>query len=110
MVEEVVKGVVNRPRRLLGLGQAVEVIQDVGVVRVQIEVELAAGAELKQIQSNPPPGQKAAVVLDGLLVACIGQAVQPGVEVREEVADGLRQAGAECYQRPCFRLRCGTWL
>ena len=108
--EEVIEGVVDGPGGLRGLGQAVEVVQDVGVAGLEIEVELAARAELEEVQGDAPPGQEAAVVLDGVGVAGVGELIEPVVEAGEEVADGQGQGGAEVYKRPRWRRRWGTWL
>ena len=110
VLQEVVEGVVDGAGRLPGPGEAVEVEKDVGVVGVQVEVELAAGAELKEVPGDTPPGQKAPVLRDDVLVARIGQLVPPVVEGREEGADGWHQAGVAFSKRPRFRRRCGTGL
>src|SRR5262249_51941492 len=67
-----------------------------------LEVELAAGAELEQVQAQAPPGQEAGGVEAGRLQPRIGQAVQPGVQLGEEVADGLGPGGAGDQARPAF--------
>ena len=51
---------------------------------------------------QPPPGEEAAVVGAGLLDARVGQAVEPGVEVGEEVADGLDEGAAGDQGRPAL--------
>ena len=67
VADEVVEGVVNGQGSLLGLGQAVEVGQHLGAGVAQFEIELAAGAELEQIQVKPPPGEEACGVGTGVL-------------------------------------------
>jgi hypothetical protein len=49
VAEEVVEGVVDRTGGLVGAGEAVEVVQDVGAKGVELEVELAAAAELAEV-------------------------------------------------------------
>ena len=70
-----------------------------------IEVELSAAAELEPVQGAPPPGQEAALVGKAVLVARIGQAVEPGVQLREEVVDGLHQSLTQVHGRPAFNFR-----
>ena len=105
MADEVVEGVVDRQRRLLGLGQAVEVGQDRRAAVTQLKIELAAAAELKQVQAQPPPGQETRGVGASLLDARVGQAVEPGVELGEEVAGGLDQGAAGDQGRPALSFR-----
>ena len=57
----------------------------------ELVIELAAGSQLQQVQCQTPPGQEAAHVGAVFLHPRIGQAIQPGVQLREEVADGLHQ-------------------
>src|SRR5689334_5391195 len=101
-----VEGVVNGQGGLLGLGQAVEVDQHLCAGVTQFVIELATRAQLQQIQVKPPPGQEAFVVGTGVLHACVGEAVEPGVEVGEEVAGGLYQGPAGDQGRPALSLRC----
>jgi hypothetical protein len=84
----------DRQGRLRGLGEAVEVGQDVRAAVTQLVVELAARAELQQVEVQPPPGQEARGVHAGLRVAGIEEAVEPGVELGEEVTAGLDQGAA----------------
>src|SRR5258708_3622121 len=60
----------------------------------RFKIELLAGTELQQVQRESPPGEEAFVVGAGLLDAGIVQAIQPGVEIGKEVADGLDQGPA----------------
>ncbi len=105
MADEVIERVVNREGRLLGLGQAIEVSQDLGTTITQLEIELATGAQLQQVQMQTPPGQEAAIVNAGLLNTCIGEPVEPGIELGEEVTDGLRQGTASDQGRPALSFR-----
>ena len=71
----------------------------------QVIIELAAGAELQQVQGEAPPGQEARGVGAGLRDARVGEAVEPGVELGEEVADGLDQGAAGDQGRPALSFR-----
>jgi hypothetical protein len=103
----VVQGLVHRHGRLLGAGQAVEVIRHSGAGLAQLEVDLAAAAELAQEEEQADPQQEAAVVDQAVGVALVGEVIQPVVELGEEVADGADQGGADGQGRP--RLRFLFW-
>lgn len=79
----------HRTRGLLRARQSVDVAHDLGIVVVEVEVQLAATPQLQHEQEETPPCQEAPVVGDGILVAAIGQIIQPVIEVREEVRDRL---------------------
>ena len=66
----------------------------------QLEVDLAAAAELAQEQEQPDTQQEAAVVDQPVWVAAVGKGVQPVVELGEEVADGADQQRADVQGRP----------
>src|SRR5262249_7363865 len=106
MAEEMVEGVVDRQRRLAGLSQAIEVGPHGRAAIVQLEIELAASAELEQVQGQAPPSQEARGVGASLWPARIGQALQPGVQLREEVAGGLDQGPADDQGRPALNFNC----
>ena len=88
--QEMIQGIVHRPRLLLGLGQAVEIVQHLCAAGIEIEIQLPATAELEQIQTEPPPDEETFVVDDQGQEAAIGNAIQPLIELRPEVADGCR--------------------
>ena len=48
--------------------------------------------------------------MPGLRVTRIGEATEPGVELREEVAGGLDQGPADDHGRPAFRRRCRAYV
>ena len=102
MADEVIQRVVNRQRGLFGLGQAVEVGQDRWAAVAQVEIELTAGAELKQVQRQSPPGQETRGVGAGVLGTRVGKAIEPGVKLGEEVAGGLDQGTAGDQGRPAL--------
>jgi hypothetical protein len=66
---------------------------------------LPAAVQLQEIQEQTPPDEKASGVSAGVLVAGIGQVLEPVVELGEEVADGLDEGLAEDQGRPFWR-RC----
>ncbi len=88
MSQEVIQGIVHRPRLLLGLGQAIEIAQHLCATGIEIEIQLSATAELEQIQTEPPPDEETFVVDDQGRETAIGNAIQPLIELRPEVADG----------------------
>src|SRR5207302_905666 len=92
----------DRERRLLGVGQAIEVGQDLRPAVAEVEVELAARAQLEQVEGKAPPGEEARRVGAGVRQTRIGEAVEPGVEVGEEVAHGLGQGAAGDQGRPAL--------
>ena len=99
-----------RPRLLLGFGQAVEIVQDFGAAGIEIEIELAATAELEQVQADPPPDEEPLVVDDQRQKTRIGHVIEPPVKLRPEVEDGCRQRLAEAYNRPFRRFCSWAWL
>jgi hypothetical protein len=103
--QEMIQSVVNRPRLLLGLCQSVEIVQDFGATGIEIEIELAATAELEQVQANPPPDEELLVVDDQWHKTGIGHVIEPPLELGPEVADGCQERLAEAYNRP-FRRFC----
>src|SRR5262249_39180221 len=104
MADEVVERVVDRQSGLSGVGQAVEVGQDLRPV-AQLVIELASGAELEQVQSQAPPGEEAGGVGAGFLNTCVGQTLEPVVEVRETVTDGLDEGPSGAQGRPALSFR-----
>src|SRR5215468_10609243 len=88
-----------------GARQAVEVVQNVRAPGIELEVELAAAAELGQVQPQAPPGQKACLVKDEIGVACVGQVVELG----EKVMDGLDESAGHDQGRPAWRRLCWAW-
>ena len=104
--QEVVERIVDGAGVVVRISEPVEIGQHAGASGVQFEIELTTAAELEQIKSDAPPGQEAALIDDALLVARVGKAVEPSVEVRKEVADGLYQGLAHIQGRPALRFWC----
>ena len=88
--QEVIQGIVHRPRLLLGSGQAIEIVQHLCAAGIEVEIQLSATAELEQIQTEPPIDEETFVVDDQGRKAAIGNAIQPLIELGPEVADGCR--------------------
>ena len=59
----------------------------------------------EEVQAEAPPSQEAAAVGAGVLVARVGQAIEPAAEVGEEVAGGLDQGAAGDQGRPALSFR-----
>lgn len=57
---------------------------------------------MQQVEEQPPPGQETAIVGAGVLDTRIGQMVEPGVEVGEEMPDGLDESAAGDQGRPAL--------
>ena len=90
MSQEMIQGIVHRPRLLLGLRQAVQIVQHLCAAGIEVEIQLPATTELEQIETEPPPDEETLMVDDEGQEAAIGHAVQPLIELRPEVADGCR--------------------
>jgi hypothetical protein len=88
--QEMIQGVVYRPRLLLGLGQAVEIVEHFGAAGIEIEIQLPATAELEQVQTDPPPNEEPFIVDDQGRKAGIRHAIQPLIKLRPEVTDGCQ--------------------
>ena len=105
--QELIQSVVYRARFLVGLGQSVEIVQDLGAAGIEVEIKLAATAELEKVQADPPPDEEALVVNNQWHKTGIGDVIQPPLELRPEVEDGCQERLAETYNRP-FRRFC-SW-
>src|SRR6516165_7278326 len=89
--QKVIQGVVYRSRLLLGLSEAVEVVEHLGAAGIEIEIELPATTELEQVQADPPPDEKSLIVDDQRHKAGIGHIVEPPIELGPEVPKSCRQ-------------------
>ena len=108
--QEMIKGVVYRPGLLLGLSKSVEVVQNLGAAVIEIEIQLPATAELKQIEADPPPNKEPLIVDDQRHKAGIGHIVEPPIELGPEVPKSCCERFAEAYNRPFRRFRSRAWL
>src|SRR5205823_958479 len=88
----------------------VDVPDDARRLLAVLEIELASAAEFADEQEDAVPQQEALVVLDAVLVALVGDAVEPGVEVGEEVGDGAGEGGADAQRRPAFWRLWVVWV
>lgn len=104
VAEEVVEGVVDRQRGLVGLGQSVQIGKDLRTAVPQFVIELASRAQLQQVQEDAPPGEEASGVGARFLDAAVGEAVEPGIEVGEEVSDGLDESATGDQGRPALSV------
>ena len=91
-----------------GARQAIEVAQHLRAVRVELVIQLAPALQLAQEQAQPPPHQEPLVVDHHRQEPRVVDFVDPGVEIGEEVANGLNQDGADVQRRPRRRFWCGT--
>lgn len=109
---EVIERVMDGAGPQVGVQQAIEVGQHLRALGAELVVELAATAQLHDVQQDAPASEEAARIENGVLVAAVGQLIQPGLPQREEVAQGLREQGTDllvgCQGRPCRRRRCRT--
>src|SRR5262249_20702868 len=110
VADEVVERVVDGAGGVVRASQAGEGVEHAGAMGIEVVVELPPTAELKQVQSDAPPSQETGLVGNGLGVAAIGKLLQPVVQVREEVSDGLGQRLASDQGRPALRRTCRTWF
>ena len=96
VAQEVVQGVMDRQRRLLGLGQAVKVGQHQGAAVAQVIIESSQREpSWSRYRGQPPPGQEEACgVGASLRDARVGRQLSQSVELGEEVADGLDEGPA----------------
>ncbi len=99
----IIQSVIARKAVLLGLGQPIEVVQDGRPLFAILEVELASAAELADEEQHAVPEKEAAVVGDPLRAARVSNLVEPGVELREKMADGASEDGADGQGRPAWR-------
>lgn len=101
--DEMIQSFGDRERVLLGAGQQVEVVEDGAFEIAQVVIGRTATAQAQPEQEQAPPAEKAAVILDHGLEAGVGQLVQPGGQVREEVADSFEKSPGQGYDLPRLR-------
>jgi hypothetical protein len=95
MAQKMAQGLVDRQRILLGSRQAIDIFQDVQFEIAQLEIQLAAAAQLQAKQQQSPPAEKADRISDHRLETRVRQSVEPLVEFRPEVADGSDKSPAQ---------------
>jgi hypothetical protein len=66
-----------RGRVLVGLGQAVDVPDDARPLLAILEIELTSAAEFADEQQDGVPQKETLVVVDAVLTARVGGAVEP---------------------------------
>ncbi len=99
-LQEILQGLVHWPAVLCGLRQAIEVVQHLGAVGIQLVVQLSSAAQFAQEQAQPPPHQKPLVVDHQGEEPGIWDLIDPGVQVGKEVANSLGQNRADLQRRP----------
>jgi hypothetical protein len=92
---EVIEGVVDGTGGQGGAQQTIEVAEHVRAFGAELEVELAATAQLQHVKKDAPAGEEAARVGNRFLVTTVGQLVQPGIPQGEEMAEGAYEQGAD---------------
>jgi len=109
MADKMIEGLGDGKGFLLGTSQEVEVVQDGAFQVAQVTVRRTAAAQAQPEQEQPPPAEKAAVILDHGHVASVGQLVQPPGQLREEVSDGSEKDSDQGYDLPRLRRLAVTW-
>jgi len=119
MADKVIEGFGNRQSVLLGAGQKIEIVEDGAFQIAQVIVSGAAAAQTQSEEEQSPPAQKAPVIIDQRLVTGVGQLVQPGGQLRKEMADGSEERPGQGYDLPrrrrlaatCERIRArASWV
>jgi len=110
VADKMIEGFGDRERILLGARQVVEVVENGAFEVTQVVVGRTAAAQAQPKQEQSPPAEKAAVILDHGLAACVGQLVQPAGQFREEVADGFEEGPSQGYDLPRLRRLAVTWV
>src|SRR6202022_3516986 len=100
MAKKMMQGLIHRPRLLLGLGQTIEIGEQVVAAAIQLEIELPACAELEQVQQQAPPDEKTLVVGDVGLKTRIGNLIQPVVELRPKMPHRANKPLTKLNNRP----------
>jgi hypothetical protein len=95
----------NRPGVLFGVGQTIEVGEDVAVAASQREIELPPRAELEQIKRHTPPDEEPLVVGDERLEAWVAHVIEPVIKFRPKMPDGAYELLTEFQDRPRRRWR-----
>ena len=101
MADKVVERFGNRQSILIGASQKIEIVEDGAFQVAQIIIGRAAAAQTQAKEQQPPPAQEAPVINDQRLATGIGQLVQPGGQLRKEVADGAEEGARQGYDLPC---------
>ena len=103
------EGFGDRQGILVGAGQEVEIMEHGAFQIAQVIIGGAAAAQGQAKKQQAPPAQKTAVIIDQRLLTSIGQLVQPGGQMGEEVADGSEESPGQGYDLPRRRRRAVTW-
>ena len=110
MPDEMIEGFGDWQGSLLGARQEVEVVQNGQFEIPQVVIGGTAAAQAQAEEKQPPPAEKTTVIFDHGLEAGIGQLVEPGRQLREKVADGLKKGAGQRYDLPRLRRWAVTWV
>lgn len=109
MADKVVEGLGDRERVLVRVGQKIEIVEDSAFQVAQIIVGRAAAAQTQTKEQQPPPAEETPVIGHQGLATRVGQLVQPGGQLRKEMADGSEEGARQGYDLPCRRRWAVTW-
>ena len=110
MTDKMIESFGDRQRILPSAGQQVEVVEDGQFEIPQVVIGGTTAAQAQAEEEQSPPANKAAVIFDHGLEAGIGQLVEPGRQLREKVADGLKKGAGQRYDLPRLRRWAVTWV
>ncbi len=108
--DEMIEGLGDRQRVLPRAGQMIEVVEDGAFQVAQVVISRTAAAQAQTEEKQSPPAKKTAVIVDHGLEAGVGQLVQPGRQLREEMADGFEKSPRQGYDLPDLRRWAVTWV
>jgi hypothetical protein len=98
--DEVIEGFGHRQAILLGARQVVEVVENGAFQVAQVIVGGTAASQAQAKEQQPPPAEKAGLIVDQRLQASVGQLVEPARLFGEEVADGFEEDPGQGYDLP----------
>ena len=112
MADKVVERLGDGQSVLLGVRQKIEIMEDGAFQIAQVVIGRTPATQPQSEEQQSPPTQKAPVIFHQRLATGIGQLVQPGGQLREEVADGSDERPGQGYDLPCRRRRAVTcdWI
>ena len=109
MADKVVQSFGDRQSLLVGVGQQIQIVENGAFQIAQIVIGRAAAAQTQTKEQQPPPAEEAPVIIDQRLATRIGQLVQPGGQLREEVADRSDEGSGQGYDLPRRCRWAVTW-
>jgi hypothetical protein len=109
MADKVVEGLGDGQSVLVGAGQKIEIVEDGAFQIAQVVIGRTPATQPQSEEQQSPPAQKAPVIFHQGLATSIGQLIQPGGQLREEVADGSDEGPGQGYDLPRRRRLAATW-